>query len=428
MLKSKKIKVGIVGAGFTGLATGYYLSKRGFDVSIFEAGKNPGGLAIGFKRKSWKWTLEEHYHHLFLTDKSILKLAKEVGHEILIKRPKTSSFYKDDISQIDSPMSLLKFRHISIISRIRTGIVIFVLKVSPFLNLFEKVEAYKFVKRTMGNESWKVIWGPLLTKKFGRNAKVIPASWFWARIKTRTSKLAYPKGGFLKLAEKIVSRISKNGGKVYFGYNVLEIKSSKKGKFIVTTNKGDYEMDKVVCTLPSYLLSKIIKGLPKSYFNNMLKRRGLGAINLVLCLKESYFMDDTYWLNINDYEPPFLCIVEHTNFMNGKNYNGEKIVYVGKYLEKDDPLFSKSSDEVLEIYLPYLKKISPKFSKKKIKAKYLHKAVFAQPVITKNYSKKVLPLETPIKGLYIANIEQVYPWDRGTNYAVQLGEAVSHLV
>ncbi len=423
----KKIKIGIVGAGFTGLAAGYYLSKKGFDVVIFESGTNPGGLAAGFKEKGWKWTLEQHYHHLFLTDKSILKLAREVGHEIVVERPKTSTFYGDVISQIDSPISLLKFKHISLLSRFRTGFVIFILKVSPFLKMFEEIEAHKFVRKTMGEESWNVIWKPLLTKKFGKNAKVIPASWFWARIKTRTTRLAYPKGGFLTLAKKISAQILKNGGRIYFKCNVTKIKK-KNEKLIVETSGGKFEIDKIICTIPSYLLAGILPDLPKNYFNKMLKRRGLGAVNLILSLKKPFFVDNTYWLNINDINAPFLCVVEHTNFMSKGNYNGETLLYIGKYLERSDPLFSMSEKEVLDLYFPYLRKISPHFQKKNIKRKRLFQAAFAQPIITKKYSKKILPIETPIDGLYIANIEQVYPWDRGTNYAVQLGEKVASLV
>ena len=37
-------------------------------------------------------------------------------------------------------------------------------------------------------------------------------------------------------------------------------------------------------------------------------------------------------------------------------------------------------------------------------------------------------MTTPVKGVFLANIQQVYPHDRGTNYAVELGEKVAELV
>ena len=35
-----------------------------------------------------------------------------------------------------------------------------------------------------------------------------------------------------------------------------------------------------------------------------------------------------------------------------------------------------------------------------------------------------MPHKTPLEGVYLANMQQVYPWDRGTNFAVEMGEKV----
>lgn len=427
MAKNKNIKIAVIGAGFGGLSIAYRLAKFGFSVTVFELNKKPGGLAIGLKKNKWKWSLEEHYHHLFLTDKSILNLAKEINHKIVIRRPKTSTFYRGDIEQIDSPVSLLLFKHMSFFSKVRTGLCVAALKAIPFVSYMETVSAQKFLKAFMGEESWKVLWGPLLSKKFGKHASVIPASWFWARVKTRTAKLAYPKGGFLALAETLVKRIKAKKGRVYFGAKIISI-NQKKNSVVVSTDKSEYEFDKVISTLPSYLSSKIIRGLPKNYFSKMLSKRGLGAINLVLSLKSKFFTDDTYWLNVNEKKYPFLCVVEHTNFMDSKDYNKECVLYIGKYIDVKEKDFNLDAKQTLSKYLPYLKEISPNFTKSKIKNAQLFKANFAQPIITSNYSKRILPLRTPLRNIYIANIEQVYPWDRGTNYAVELGEKLSSLV
>ena len=69
------MQVAIIGAGFTGLSAGYFLSKAGVDVTIIEASGSPGGLAGGFKGKNWNWSLEQYYHHLFTSDNHILDLV-----------------------------------------------------------------------------------------------------------------------------------------------------------------------------------------------------------------------------------------------------------------------------------------------------------------------------------------------------------------
>jgi hypothetical protein len=35
---------------------------------------------------------------------------------------------------------------------------------------------------------------------------------------------------------------------------------------------------------------------------------------------------------------------------------------------------------------------------------------------------------TPLKHVFLANIDQVYPWDRGTSNAVALGEKIAEIV
>ena len=122
-----------------------------------------------------------------------------------------------------------------------------------------------------------------------------------------------------------------------------------------------------------------------------------------------------------------MAIVEHTNFMDKKYYNNEHIVYLGNYLPHDHAFMKMDADELLKIYDPYLKKINPNYSLFIIHYS-LFKTPFAQPIIPLNYSKIMPSFETPIKNVYLANIQQVYPWDRGTNYAVELGEKVAKLI
>nr|MBP8251634.1 oxidoreductase [Herpetosiphon sp.] len=52
---------------------------------------------------------------------------------------------------------------------------------------------------------------------------------------------------------------------------------------------------------------------------------------------------------------------------------------------------------------------------------WLHREVYAQPIVPVNHSRSVPPIATPLKGLYWASMSQVYPWDRGTNFAVEIG-------
>ena len=78
-------------------------------------------------------------------------------------------------------------------------------------------------------------------------------------------------------------------------------------------------------------------------------------------------------------------------------------------------------------FLPYLKKINPSYHLSSI-TYYLFKNPHAQPVIPVNYSKFIPPHRTTIPNVYLANMQQIYPWDRGINYAVELGERITNEV
>ena len=427
------MKIGIIGAGFAGLSAAYYLSKKGYSVTIFERDNNPGGLAIGYKEEEWNFSLESHYHHWFTNDKSVLSLAREINHKVIVKRPKTSSFVDGKIYQLDSPVSLLKFPELSILNRLRMGISLAFLRYNPIWKPLEHFKAEPYLKKMMGDTGYEKLWKPLMVNKLGKYAGDVSLAWFWARVYKRTSSLAYPEGGFLEFALHLQQEIEKNGGKFYYNTEVLKIKSqNSKVKIVIQksllsnerSKKEGYEFDKVIVTVPSPLFVKISPELPKDYIDRLNKLKVIGAVNIVLRLSKQFFTDGTYWLSMCDLKSPILALVEHTNFMDKKNYNNEHLLYVGNYMETSDPRFSMTAEQLLELYGPWLRKINPNYKLQTINYK-LFRAPFAQPIIFPNYSKDIPPTTTPLKNVYLANMQQVYPWDRGTNYAVELGKNIA---
>lgn len=430
------MKIGIIGAGFTGLAAGYYLSKNGYEVVIIEKDKIPGGLALGFKDPKWDWSIEKHYHHFFTNDYSILSLAREIEHKVITRDPKTSVFIDGKSYQLDSPLKVLAFPKLSLFERLRMGGALAFLRFNPFWKIFEPFSVNNVLPVLMGKRAYDLIWKPQLNAKFGKYADKISLAWFWARVKKRTPKLSYPEGGFLALAKHLEAKIRDMGGKFHYNAEVSKLKSpasrqggqNSKVKISIQNSKvEDYEFDAIILTLPSPLFLKIAQGLPAWYQKNLNKLQGIGAINLVISSKEKFLKDDTYWLSICDNSFPFMAVVDHGNFMDKEYYNNEHVIYVGKYAPSDHPYFKMNKNELLKEYLPYLKKLNPNFELSILNFE-LFKAPFAQPIIPVNYSKIIPSFETPMPNVFLANIQQVYPWDRGTNYAVELGRKAANLI
>jgi protoporphyrinogen oxidase len=423
------MKIAIIGAGFTGLSAAYQLQKDGHEVTVFEKDAQPGGLAIGYQEKSWDWSLEKHYHHWFTNDDFVLNLAKEIGFETLIKKPKSSFYIGGKSYQFDSPMAILSFPKLRFIDRFRMAAVFAILfRFNPFWKPLENFRISKIVPKLIGTKAYRMLWEPQLVNKMGPHAQKISLVWFWARIKKRTTSLAYPSGGFLNFAQALVKTIEDKSGSIHFNTEILAIESDK--KVTITIKEHDktrkITFDSVIVTLPSFLFLKIAPTLPETYKKSLVKLEGLSATNLVLRLKKPFFQDSTYWMSICEENAPIMAIIEHTNFMDKKHYNNEHIVYLGNYAFTNDKL-DWDKEDLLDVYDPFLQKINATY-KENLIAYELFKAPFAQPIVPMNYSQLMPKMITPMKNVFLANIEQVYPWDRGTNYAVELGLKAASLV
>ena len=353
------MKIAILGGGFTGLTAAYYLAKKNHQVTLFEKEKILGGLAAGFKTDNWDWYLERAYHHLFANDYDILNFAKEIGfNKIFFKSPTTSSLFRISnfgfrILPLDTPIDLLKFPYLNIVDKLRAGIVIVFLKLSPFLSIYEKQTSQEFLKKTMGEKVWNILWQQLFRGKYGDYAGNIMASFIWTRIKKRTKNLGYVEGGFQIFINYVANKLKSLRVNVLTDYQIEEIK--KRGdKFIINNTSHDV----VVSTLPTPVLTKISQTiLPKSYLNRLSKIEYLHALTLIL-ETEKPILDKIYWLNISTPKIPIMGIVQHTNFMDKKNYGNKHISYLGWYLKREDKLMNMNNQELINLVLPYLNKIT----------------------------------------------------------------------
>ncbi len=430
------MKISILGGGLTGLSAAYYLSQKGHEVVVVEKGERFGGLAGGFKIATWDWELERTYHHIFSNDKAILELSKDIGFGAFsFSTPSTASLFGERnnyrIFPVDSPKDFLLLPELSFIAKLRAGVTLVFLKISPHLPFFEKISSSDFLKKTMGNEVWTVLWERLFRNKYGKYAEKILASFIWARINKRTQKLGYPTGGFQSFVDALVREDQKKGVSLVESTSIESV--SKKGERyeIRTTNtKGEsaaHDADLIISTLPYPISCSVMKGiLGEDYVKEQNKRKYLYAVNLILKTKNP-LLKNTYWLNIGATDIPIMCIVQHTNFVEPRHYGGDNICYVAWYVDEDSLLLNKNEKEMLEFVLPHLQGIAPYMDETPEVIK-LFKAPYAQPIFDAEFVTIPRSFTTPAKNVYMANMDMTYPYDRGTNYAVQLGKDVSNFI
>lgn len=441
------MKVAIIGAGPAGLAAAYDLTKAGQAVTLFEAAPTVGGLASGFKAPHWEWSLEKFYHHWFQTDSSILGLIDELGwrDQVLFPRPFTVIYYQGKFHPFDSMftnMPLFLLRHFSLLDVIRFGVAGAYLRFSPWWQPLEKVTADEWCRRWFGPHLHHVFWRPLLVSKFGdENLPVVNMAWLWARLHARTTRLGTFVGGFQAFLDKLAEVVKRQGAEIKLNGAVTGIGSrdsstqdggatqggAAESGVTVETAEGCFNFDVVISTSSPALMAKITPDLPADYSARLRKLKSMGAVVIVLALDRQ--LTQFYWHNLpKEAGFPFLALVEHTNYMSPEHYGGDHLVYCGDYLNPDHEYFKLSKEELLEKFLPALKRFNPAFERSWVKDSWLWKTAYAQPVPPINHSQNIPPLRTPIRGLYFASMSQVYPWDRGTNFAVEIGRRVAAMV
>ena len=181
--------------------------------------------------------------------------------------------------------------------------------------------------------------------------------------------------------------------------------------------------DAVLATVPLPIFLRMTPGLSQQYRDVHSQIRFLGNVCLVLRLKRS--LSSTYWLNVADPNFPYVGIIEHTNFDTPEHFHGRHIAYLSKYLPTSEPMFKMGDDELFRYSVPFIKKLFPEFTEEWVEKPFVWRAEYSQPVITKRYSSFIPDDRTPISGLWLSTMAQVYPEDRGTSYAVRHGRAVA---
>lgn len=425
------MRIAIIGAGFGGLAAAHDLRKAAHEVVIFEAADYVGGLASGFKEPNWDWWVEKFYHHWFQSDASMLGLIRELGWEdkVIFPRPLTVMYHNGRFYPFDSILKALLFPGLGFgLDKLRFGFVGLFLRLTNNWKALEKVTADSWMRKWAGKNVYEKMWKPLLVGKFGPFYQDVNMAWMWARIKARSTRLGTFEGGFQNFANMFADRLQESGVEIRLNARVKSIKREKAGSLTIESDGKEF-FDKVLVTTSPSLMARLCPDLPEFYLKGLLELKSMGAVVMVLSLKHQLSQEGYYWFNLpKEAGYPFLALVEHTNFIPSEHFAGDRIVYAGDYLEVGHEYFSLSDEILLERFAPAFKKFNPAFEKDWVKKVWVFKTNYAQPVPLVYHSKNIPPIQTPLEGLYFASMSQVYPWDRGTNFAVQIGRRAAKMM
>ncbi len=425
---SKKLRYGIVGGGAAGCTLAWHLSRKGHEVVLFEREKGLGGLASAIS--FGKTQLDRFYHHIFTSDQHIQAYIERLGLTSKLHWCDSSVGFEHggNLYPFTTPLDLLRFKPLSLINRLRVGVSVLKAKRMKSYEALEGITAEEWIIREMGEQAYRVLWEPLLRSKFGERYREVSAVWFWGKVKLRggtRSKggsgecLGYLKDGWGQIYERMGEVISEQGGDFRFRNLVKKIEKSSDG-VSVFTREGEEVFDRVIYTPSAPSFIETVPSLPEAYKNEIARIPYQGNITMVLGMERS--ISPFYWLNVTDPESPFVAVIEHTRLFEDPDYEGLIPVYVSRYLDRDHPLYKKKPREVRDMFYEAMEKLLPHFRREWVKRFVYSKAEYAQPVIRLHYSQHKPGFETPIPGLYLCTMVQIYPEDRGMNYSMKIAE------
>lgn len=430
------MRIAVIGAGIAGLSAAYDLLRAGHAVTLLEGDSQTGGLATGFRDERWEWPLERFYHHLFTSDREIIGLVEEIGlkDKLFFPRPTTSVLYKDRIVPFDSPQSWIAFPGFNPLDVVRFGLVSAYLRFTKPWRQLEHHTADAWLRRYYGDKVYETVWRPLLIGKFGPYYQQVNMAWMWARLHIRSPRLGYFEGGFQAFVDRLTDVVRSLGGEIRLN-NPVESLLPVEGGLLARGREGEERFDACLVTTSPGLLARMAPDLAGDYLGQLLELKSMGAVVLTLALTQPLMSaSKTYWLNIPATSPdkaggvPFLALVEHTNYIDRSHYGGDHIIYCGDYVTPDHPYLSMSREELERQFVSVLHRFNPDFRPEWVRKSWLFRARYAQPVPMLDHSRAIPTIRTPMPGLYFASMSQVYPWDRGTNFAVEIGRRAAGMI
>ncbi len=420
-------RIAIIGGGIMGISLGYFLSKEGAAVTIYEASPVLGGLAGPIVLEDGT-AVDRFYHAILSSDRHLGELCRELGisDQLRFKETKTGFYYNGAIHPMNNMVEFLKFPPLGWIDRFRLGLTVLAAQFIKDWRSLESVSVQSWLLKWGGPTTFKNIWRPMLKAKFDGGFDNIPATWMWARLvrMKSTRQGANQKemaghliGGYITLIKAMAEKIKQVGGEVLLKAPVQEIVIENEAATGIRLAGGEIlKYDQVICTLQTPIFQRLIPQAGREYHDYLGKTQYLGIVGPLMVLERP--LTGTWTINITDDRFPFTGVIETTAYIDPKYVGGHHLVYLPKYTAPGSEWLNKTDEEIRTIWIENLKAMFPNFDESQVRYFLVHRERFTEPLHNLNQTELIPAIKTPVDGLYLATTAQIYP--ELTN-----GEAVS---
>lgn len=431
----RKSHIAVIGGGFTGMVCAFRLLRAGYRVTILEREVELGGLSATQSYGSFNW--DRFYHCILTSDKPLLSLIRDLGLESELRwnKTKVGLFAHGELHQMTGPTDLLRYRHLSLLSKARLAIMTWYITRLRNGRKLEGIPLCQWTRRLFGKNVYSQIWEPLLRCKLGEMRKYASAAFLWGTIVRLASTrekgpgtqecLGYLHGGYGTLFKRLQQTVNSLHGETSLGVDIRGIGAGRsdvpgEGVLIRARHKDIY-VDGVVLTTPNRVVASMLQVEDHQYKERLGQVMYLGIVCTVLVLKRK--LSSFYVTNVAE-KIGFTGVIEMTNLIDPEQEtNGRHLVYLPRYTSPSDPLFAASNDEIWAHIQPDLKRIFPDLQEEDIESRYVFRHKDVQPVPTIDYSMIAPPVRTPVAGVYLANTSQIINNTLNNNAMTSIAEA-----
>lgn len=436
MAAGRKASVGIVGGGPAGLGLARHLAVSGFEVSLFEAAPELGGLARSFRFGDV--VIERYYHFICGTDEPYFRFLDELGIRDRLRWNATRMgfFYDGRLYRFSSAFDLLRFDGISLLGRLRYGLSALYFSLLRDWKRLDGKKAEPWLISLLGEEAYKATWYPLLAVKFPDAHEDISGAWVWHRVhrlaKSRKTlfhreRLGHLEGGTQTLIDAVEERLRAAGVELAAGVPVRRILiEDGRATGLETADGRERRFDSVVSAVPLPHFLRMAPDLPADYRARLSSIDFIGVICLTLRLKRP--LTGYFWTNVNDPRIPFNGCIEYTNLNPQMTPDGSAILYVPYYLPRDHERFGYSDERLFDECLDCLRLIDPELRAGDVIDWVVSRDPYAQVVCPAGFAERVPGHRTPVPGLYLIESSQLFPSDRTISGTLDLARNVAELI
>lgn len=403
----------VLGAGISGLACALRLATQGRKVTLVEGSDQLGGLGTFFDYEGR--TFEKFYHCALPSDGPLLKLLEELGLTEEVYWKPSSFAYADSgqIHPLNTPVDLLKFSPLPWLDRIRVGITGVWGRLASSKGL-DDITTAQWLARWSGKRAFKKFWQPMLEAKFGDRYTDVPALWFWTRFnrekgESKGEVKGYIRGGYKRITDAFSQRLKELGVEIRLRERISQVELGGDGKIKVITEHGTMTADQALITLPWPAFAKMAGPQLRAASPGLDWQIDFqGVINHVLFLKRP--LTKHYWLATPEEAFPFDGVVETSTLTDEADRGaGRHVVYLTKYLHRDDPRFNEPEPALRATWFAALQRLFPDLTREQVEAEHVFRAPFVEPVYTRGYLKRRPPEVMAPGRVFLATTAQVYP-------------------